>query len=433
MNIRNVRLQTAQQKCGPRQLTYRAKGQLTEQISCGRLSQSVGANFMSMNEKLTIGIEEEYLLIDEETRELAARPPKEFMAKCQMLVGERAMHEFLQCQIEIGTNVCANIGEAREELTHLRGSIGETAKEFGMRMVAASTHPWAHWTTQEPVDMDRYRILGAEHQTLARRMAICGMHVHAGIEDNNLRVELMSQVSYFMPHLLAMTSSSPFWEGLDTGLKAFRPIIIGDLPRSGFPEVFDNWNDWLEMLDDLKTCGMVNDPSKIWWDIRPSGKHPTLEIRVCDVCTWLDDSLTIAALYQSILAYLCNLRSRNERRRFYRRILLAENKWRAMRDGVQAELGDFGKRKKLPMIDLTDELVELVSPFADELGCLDEVANARNIVRRGSSADFQLKVYKDALARGLPDHDAKVAVVDWLVEQTADLAGGGLANGRAVD
>lgn len=382
-----------------------------------------------MIDKITIGIEEEYLLIDEETRALAARPPIEFMAKCKTLVGERATHEFLQCQVEIGTKICTNIGEAREELTNLRGSIGETAKEFGMRLVAASTHPWAHWATQEPVDMDRYRIIGAEHQTLARRMAICGMHVHAGIEDNNLRIELMNQVTYFMPHLLALTCSSPFWEGIDTGLRAFRPIIIGDLPRSGFPEVFENWNDWQELLDDLETCGMVNDSSKIWWDIRPSGKHPTLEIRVCDVCTWLEDSLTVAALYQSILAYLCSLRSRNEQRRFYRRILMAENKWRAMRYGVEANLGDFGKRKMVPLVHLIDELVEMLSPFAEELGCLEEVSNARQIVRRGSSADFQLKVFKDALAAGKSEHEAQVAVVDWVVEQTADLTGGRLESG----
>ncbi len=386
-----------------------------------------------VNEKLSIGIEEEYLLVDAETRELAARPPKEFMEKCKKLVGERAMHEFLQCQVEIGTNVCPTIHEAREELVNLRGNIGETAKEFGMRLVAASTHPWAHWATQEPVDMDRYRILGAEHQTLARRMAICGMHVHAGIENKNLRIELMNQMTYVMPHLLAISTSSPFWEGSNTGLKAFRPIIINDLPRSGFPEVFENWNDWLEMLDDLETCGMVNDPSKIWWDIRPSGKHPTLEIRVCDVCTWLEDSLTIAALYQSILAYFCHLRSRNEQRRFYRRILLAENKWRAMRYGVEAELGDFGKRQKLPLVELIDELVEIVSPFADERNCLAEVQHARKIVRRGSSADFQLKIYNDAKSRGVDEHDAKVAVVDWLIEQTADLEGGKVANGAGGD
>ncbi len=373
----------------------------------------------ALDETLSIGIEEEYLLVDAETRALAARPPAGFMEECKAALGPRVMHEFLQSQVEIGTSVCANISEARAELLELREGVAATAKRHGMRMIASSTHPWAHWSEQEPVDMERYRILGAEHRTLARRMAICGMHVHAGIKDKNLRVDLMSQVSYFMPHLLALSGSSPFWEGTDTGLKSFRPIIIGDLPRSGFPEVFDNWNDWTDMLDDLAATGMVSDPSKIWWDIRPSGKHPTLEIRVCDICTWAEDGLTIAALYQSILAYLCHLRHNNERRRHYRRILLAENKWRAQRYGVEAEMGDFGKGVVVPFAELTDELVELLRPFAEKLDCVAEVENASVIARRGSSADHQLRVYNRALKSGANDHTAQIAVVDWLVEQSS--------------
>jgi glutamate---cysteine ligase / carboxylate-amine ligase len=371
-----------------------------------------------VDETFSLGIEEEYLLVDAETRALSSKPPREFMDKCQSMLGPKVVHEFLQSQVEIGTNVCHTIGEAREDLLNLRTTVDACAREYGMRIIAASTHPWAHWSEQEPVDMERYRILGAEHRTLARRMAICGMHVHAGIEDKNLRVDLMSQVTYFMPHLLALSTSSPFWEGHDTGLKAFRPIIIGDLPRSGFPEVFENWNDWTDLLEDLAETGMVTDPSKIWWDIRPSGKHPTLEIRVCDICTRVEDGLTIAALYQSILAYLYHLRRSNEQRRQYRRILLAENKWRAMRYGVEAEMADFGKRKLAAFADLTDELVELVRPFAEDLGCLSEVEHARTIARRGTSADEQLRIYNDALARGENDRDAQIAVVDWLIETT---------------
>ncbi len=380
-----------------------------------------------LTEEISLGIEEEYLLVDAETRALASRPPDAFMAKCKAALGDSVTHEFLRCQVEIGTGVCPTISDARRELSELRKTIAGTAAEFGMRMIAASTHPWAHWTEQEPVDMERYRILGAEHRSLARRMAICGMHVHAGIADKNLRVDLMSQVSYFMPHLLALSGSSPFWEGHDTGLKAFRPIIIGDLPRSGFPEVFENWNDWTDLLDDLAACGMVTDPSKIWWDIRPSGKHPTLEIRVCDICTWLEDGLTIAALYQSILAYLCHLKAKNERRRHYRRILLAENKWRAQRYGVEAHLADFGKRTLVPFVDLTDELVELLRPFAEDLGCLREVEHASVIARRGTSADHQLRIYNEALSTGASDRDAQVAVVDWLVAETAAEQSPGLA------
>jgi carboxylate-amine ligase len=369
-------------------------------------------------EAFPIGIEEEYLLIDPETRSLAGRQPAGFMARCKEILGSRVTHEFLQSQVEIGTGVCRTVGEARAELLDLRQAVAASAEEFGMRMIAASTHPWSHWRDQEPVDMERYRILGAEHRSLARRMAICGMHVHVGIDDLNLRVDLMNQVSYFMPHLLALSTSSPFWEGHDTGLKAFRPIIIGDLPRSGLPEVFESWNDWTELLDDLTATGMVTDASKIWWDLRPSSRHPTLEIRICDVCTWLEDGLTIAALYQSIMAFLLHLRNNNQRWRQYRRILILENKWRAQRYGVEAELADFGKRIVVPVSDLTDELIEILRPHAEALGCIAEVEHARTIARRGTSADHQLKVYHDALAAGASDHEAQVAVVDWLVAQS---------------
>ena len=376
-----------------------------------------------MSEALSIGIEEEYLLVNPETRSLAVRQREGFMSRCKEKVGERVTYEFLQSQVEIGTGVCATVGEARTELIELRECVASVAEEFDLRIIAASTHPWAHWREQEPVDMERYRILGGEHASLARRMSICGMHVHAGIEDRNLRVDLMGQVSYFMPHLLALSTSSPFWEGTDTGLKAFRPIIIGDLPRSGLPEVFENWNDWQELLDDLSATGMVTDPSKIWWDLRPSGRHPTLEIRICDICTRLEDGLTIAALYQSILAFLCHLRENNQRWRTYRPILIRENKWRAQRYGVDAELGDFGRRTTTPFPELTDELVELVRPHAERLGCLAEVERASTIAREGTSADHQLRIYREALASGADDHAAQVAVVDWLVAETVRLPG----------
>jgi carboxylate-amine ligase len=373
---------------------------------------------MPSTDSISIGVEEEYLLLDAETHELAVRPPKAFMEACKEVLGDRVMHEFLQCQVEIGTGVCETVADARAELRELRTTIADCASRHGMRMIAASTHPWAHWASQEPTDMDRYRILGAEHGSIARRMAICGMHVHAGVPDEDLRVEMMSQVSYFMPHLLALSASSPFWEGMDTGLKAFRPVIVGDLPRSGFPEIFDSWSDWMEMLADLKAVGMLDDPSRIWWDIRPSVKHPTLEIRICDICTRLEDGLSIAALYQSILAYLHDLRHSNVQRRRYRRILLAENKWRAMRYGAEAKLGDFGKRRTVGFVEHTHELIELVRPYAEDLGCLTEVEHAATIAERGTSSDEQLRIYREAMASGAGEREAMEEVVRWLVEET---------------
>ncbi|MEM6667404.1 MAG: carboxylate-amine ligase, partial [Pseudomonadota bacterium] len=335
----------------------------------------------------------------------------------------KVTHEFLQSQVEIGTGVCRTVGEARTELTTLRKAVAQAAEESGMRLMAASTHPWAHWHEQEPVDMERYRILSTEHRSLARRMSICGMHVHAGILDKALRIDLMNQMTYFMPHLLALSTSSPFWEGHDTGLKAFRPIIIGDLPRSGFPEHFESWNDWTELLDDLAATGMVTDPSKIWWDIRPSSRHPTLELRICDICTFLEDCMTIAALYQSLLSFLLYLRRHNQHWRGYRRILILENKWRAQRYGVEAELADFGQKKCVPFAGLIDEMIEILTPFAKALGCLAEVQHARTIIDRGTSADHQLRIFHKAVEGGASSREAQSAVVDWLVTQTNHLKG----------
>jgi carboxylate-amine ligase len=369
---------------------------------------------------LTLGIEEEYLLVDPETRNLASRPPPGFMRRCEAILGPRVTHEFLQSQIEVGTSVCATIDEAQKELAHLRGTIAACAREFGLRIIACSTHPWASWHQQAPVELERYQMLTQEHQSLARRMVICGMHVHAGIEDADLRIDLMSQATYFLPHLLALSTSSPFWEGHDTGLKSFRPIVFGNLPRSGVPETFESAADWNEMLAILKETGLCDDATKIWWDIRPSARHPTLELRICDMCTRLADAMTVAALYQSILAFLYQLRASNQTWRRYRRTLVAENKWRAQRYGLQGTLADFGRRALVPFAELVAELLELLRDQARELGCLAHVERAREILRDGTSADHQLDVYLAALKGGASDHEAQMRVVDWLIEASLE-------------
>src|SRR5262245_43898288 len=230
---------------------------------------------------LTLGVEEEYLLVDPESRDLVASPPKGFMSRCRKRLGRQVTHELLQSQVEVGTGVCRDVAQARNELTELRSTVAKTAAEFGMAMIAASTHPFANWRNQRRVDKERYIVLSRDMQALAQRMVICGMHVHAGIEDDQLRIDLMNQATYFLPHLLALSTSSPFWMGHDTGLRAFRPIIFANLPRSGVPEAFDSVSDWNEMLAILKETGLCDDASKIWWDIRPSARHPTLELRVC--------------------------------------------------------------------------------------------------------------------------------------------------------
>ena len=367
---------------------------------------------------LTLGLEEEYLLVDPASRDLVAAPPAEFMQRCQERLGDRVTHEFLQAQVEIGTSVCRDVGMVRAQLASLRATVAMTAREFGMAMIAASTHPFAIWRAQKKVEKERYMVLARDMQTLASRLVICGMHVHAGIEDEELRIDLMNQATYFLPHLLALSSSSPFWQGQPTGLKSYRPTVFGDLPRSGLPEYFESAEEWRHMLHLLEQTGLCDDATKIWWDIRPSARFPTLELRVCDICTRLEDTITIAALWQSILATLYRLRANNQTWRRYRRTLVEENKWLAQRHGIAAELADYGVLMRKPFGVLLEELIDLVKDEAMRLGCLPEVLRARDILDRGTSADQQLIVYANACAAGAGEREAAQAVVDWLIEET---------------
>ncbi|MEM7022666.1 MAG: carboxylate-amine ligase [Pseudomonadota bacterium] len=367
---------------------------------------------------LTLGVEEEYLLVDPETRDLVASPPKGFMEHCQKRLGGRVAHELLQAQVEVDTSICSRVSEARAELAELRGTVAEVAEQFGMAMIAASTHPFANWRSQRRVEKERYIKLSRDMQALAQRMVICGMHVHAAIEDDQLRIDLMNQATYFLPHLLALSTSSPFWQGQATGLKAYRPSVFGNLPRSGLPEHFDSAEEWQHMLEQLAQTGLCDDSTKIWWDLRPSARFPTLEMRVCDICTRLDDAMAVTALYQAILGSLYRLRSQNQTWRRYRPILVEENKWLAQRHGIHGELADFGALACKPFADLAEELIGIVEEEADRLDCLDEVRHIRDILRRGTSADRQLQVHEEALTSGASADEAAAMVVDWLISET---------------
>jgi len=367
---------------------------------------------------LTLGVEEEYLIVDRQTRDLATSPPPAFMAHCRDVLGDNVTHELLQAQIEIATPVCNDVGEVRRQLARARRAIARCAEPFGLAIIAASTHPSASWRDQKRVDMDRYRILSEDFQAVAERLVICGMHVHAGIEDDDLRIDLMDQATYFLPHLLAISTSSPFWEGRLTGLRAFRPTIFGDLPRTGIPERFASFAEWQQLIDEMNRTGICDDPSKIWWDMRPSIKQPTLELRICDICTRLEDAVSIAALYQSILLFLFDLRARNQTWRHYRPMLVAENKWRAQRYGVTDRLADFGRSALVPVPDLLAELIELVGEQARHLGCEDEVVRIGQIPIIGTSADMQIKIFQAARSAGADDAEARRQVIDWLIGET---------------
>lgn len=367
----------------------------------------------------TVGIEEEYLLVDPVTRDLVRDPGDAVMDACREILGQQVTPEFLKAQVEVGTRVCATVPEARSDLARLRGELIGVADAHGMRLIAASTHPFADWAEQEVTEKERYLMLAKDLQVVARRLVICGMHVHVGIEDPELRIDLMNGVSYFLPHLLALSTSSPFWHGLESGLKSYRISVFRSLPRTGLPEHFSSWAEYQRHLDVLVGAGLMDDATKLWWDVRPSARYETLEMRIADVCTRLDDGITVAALYQSILAMLYGLRRRNQRWRNYAPMLVSENVWRAQRYGTEAELMDFGRGMLVPFADLIDELVELVGEEAEALGCLAEVEGARDIVGTGTSADRQVATYRSALGGGASDREALQAVVDELIVDTA--------------
>jgi len=365
----------------------------------------------------TLGMEEEYLLVDALTRDLARDPPPAMMTECQALLEGQVMPEFLRAQIEVATRPCATMAEARADLARLRRTVAQVAARHGLAPIAAGLHPFAVWESQRATEKERYVALARDLAGVGRRLMVCGMHVHVGVENDDLRIDLMNQVSYFLPHLLALSTSSPFWRGQDTGLKSYRVSVFKELPRTGLPERFDSFGEYQRHVAMLVRAGLIGDPTKLWWDVRPSARFPTLEMRIADSCSRLDDAIAIAAVYRCLLAMLWRLRRNNQRWRQYANMLIEENRWRAQRYGTDEGLVDFGKGEIVPYAGLLEEIVELVAEDAREFGCAAEVASAREILKRGTSAHRQIKVYREALAAGASDKEALVKVVDFLVAE----------------
>jgi len=366
----------------------------------------------------TIGIEEEYLLVDRQTRDLAVDVPDTLMAECERRLEAQVSPEFLQAQIEVGTRVCDNLKQAAIELASMRKTVAEVAAEHGLAPIAASTHPFATWHRQKHTDKERYNVLARDMQAVARRLVICGMHVHVGLGDDELRIDLLGQVSYFLPHLLALSTSSPFWQGVDTGLMSYRIAVFDELPRSGLPESFESWGEYARHVDILIRAGVIEDASKLWWDVRPSARFPTLELRIPDICTRLRDGISVAALYLCILRMLYRLKRKNQRWRRYSNMLIQENRWRAQRYGTGEGLIDFGVGAIVPYTDLLEEMIELVRVDAIALDCLPEVEHARQIVTGGTSAHRQRAAYEEAIKAGAEPKEALIKVVDLLIEET---------------
>lgn len=368
--------------------------------------------------EFTLGVEEEYLLVDLETRALVVDPPKSLLSECEELLGGQVTTELLRSQIEVGTKVCQNVQEVREDLARLRACIIEVTGRHGIAPIASSTHPFSRWSDQKHTEKDRYESLTSEMQGAARRMVICGMHVHVGINDDPLRIDLMNQAAYFLPHLLALSCSSPFWNGIDTGLKSYRLTIFDALPRTGLPERFQSYNEYQRHVDILVQAGVIQDSTKIWWDLRPSASFPTLEARIMDVCTRLDDAISLTALWVCVMRMLYRLRTKNQRWRTYSQMLINENRWRAMRYSFDEGMIDFAKGSIVPFDELLDEILELTYEDSQVLGCEKEVASVRDILSRGTSAHRQLASHDEALASGKDAEAALRAVVDTLIEDT---------------
>ncbi|MEM9319092.1 MAG: carboxylate-amine ligase [Pseudomonadota bacterium] len=374
-----------------------------------------------MAEPLTLGLEEEYLLVDQETLALA-KPPDALLQACTAALAGQVSPEFLQCQIEVGTAVMPNIAAARADLGRLRRTISAEAAAFGLAPVAASCHPFGDWKDQIHTNKDRYNDLARDLGGVAERMLICGFHVHVGLTDDDLRNDLMGQMAYFLPHLLALSASSPFWQGRDTGLASYRLTVFDNLPRTGLPHLTGSWAEYQRTIGVLTDLAVIEDGSKIWWDLRPSNRFPTLEARICDVQPRLEDALSLAAAVQCIMRMFLRLKAKNQRWRTYDRFLIQENRWRAQRYGVSGGLIDFGRREIVPMAELIDELIDLVGEDAEALGCVAEIGRLREIVAGGTSSDRQRAVYAKARAGGADDSEALHAVAAHLVaEFHADL------------
>ncbi|MFZ1105889.1 MAG: carboxylate-amine ligase [Hyphomicrobiaceae bacterium] len=366
----------------------------------------------------TVGIEEEYLLVDRTSRDLVSELPPQLFQACDTALRGQVEREFLRSQIEVETQVHRSVRAAGAELRSLRQTVADLAGRHGLAPIAASTHPFARWGAQEPTDRERYRSIAQDLAGVGRRMVFCGMHVHVGIDDDEQRIDLMNQARYFLPHLLVLSTSSPFAEGEDTGLKCYRLAAFNELPRTGLPQRFGSWAEYRATVDILVRNAVIEDASKIWWDLRPSARFPTLEMRIADVCTLLDDAVCVAALYVSILRMLYRIRRANQTWRAYPLFLLSENRWRAQRYGVGGTLFDFGKGELVPFGDLIDELLGMVREDAEALGCRPEVEHARTIVARGTSADRQVACLERLVSEGASCTEALRGVVDHLIAET---------------
>lgn len=357
----------------------------------------------------TLGIEEEYQVIDPVSRELASHEQK-IVTEAEKVLHDQVKAEMHQAVVEVGTNICQDIDDAREQITHLRRSISGIAEGLGLRIGAAGTHPFSKWETQLITPNPRYDEIINEMQDTARSNLIFGLHVHVGIEDKPLALHITNAMRYFLPHLYALSTNSPFWEGRNTGFKSFRSKVFDKFPRTGIPDVFHDVAEYESYVNLLVKTGCIDNPKKIWWDIRIHPFFPTLEVRICDVPMTIDETVCIAAVIQALVAKLYKLKTQNLNFITYHRALINENKWRAGRYGLDGKMIDFGKECEVDTSILLEELLAFVDDVVDDLGSRKEVEYVRSMIKNGTGADRQLAIYEKT--------QDLTKVVDYIIEQT---------------
>jgi glutamate---cysteine ligase / carboxylate-amine ligase len=359
--------------------------------------------------RFTLGVEEEFQIVDPQSGELRSHV-SELLVSSSPALGDQIKRELHQSIVEVGTRICGDVNELRDEIFRTRRELTNAAERVGLAVAAAGTHPFSRWQDQALSPGGRYDSIVEELQQLARSLLIFGLHVHVGVPDRSLMIDLMNEVRYFLPHLLALSTSSPFWMGRDTGLKSYRTTVFRRFPRTGVPDHFHSWSEYENYIQLLVDLHSIDDAKKIWWDVRPHPAFGTLEFRVCDVPTRPEAAVMLGALVQAIVVKLYRLRIRNQGFRLYRRALIEENKWRAARYGIDGKLIDFGRRAEVPMRDLAIELLEFIDDVVDELGSRSAIAYIHTVLREGTSADRQLAVFRET--RSLE------AVVQYLIHET---------------
>ena len=365
-----------------------------------------------MRPSFTLGIEEEYQTVDPATRDLRSHVSTEMLAHGKLQLQERVKAEMHQSVIEVGTRVCRNIQEAAEDLFDLRRNMVRLAREHGLMLVAGATHPFADWRHQEIYDDPRYAKVVEDLQLVARANLIFGLHVHVGIEDREAAIRIMNSLRYFLPHILALSTNSPFWLGMETGYKSYRAKVFENFPRTNLPDSFSSYSEFESYVDLLVKTNCIDNAKKIWWDIRPHPFFNTIEIRICDIPLRAQETVAIAALIQAVVCKLWHLHSCNQDFRHYSRALIMENKFRAVRYGLDGSMIDFGKQQEVPTRDLIIELLDFIDGVVDELSSRTELDYIRTILEHGSGADRQLRVFRET-------NDLRT-VLDYMAAETRE-------------